>query len=326
MSKLIKYCPFPSSGGRGAVKLAPLRRRSRGERVGWGGGGGSRPYLLSERLLDRCSRASWRLVWLSTILVLALWGTTGAVEEVQLVYVGSTTTSVWRGIEQGLREANILGGFTGYTYTVEPVGPEALLGAQRDKLPLAVVAATDAETLQRLSAKFAAASVAVLNLLADDESLRQACLPNLLHVAPSARMKADAVAQWQKKKPTAQVQARAWHEDFTKFAAGELNNRFRKAQGLPMDDDAWAGWAVLKLLSEAVARAQSTEPARILAYLRKEMAFDGQKGVPQTFRDTGQLRQPLLLVEAGKLVGEAPVPGVVDGNDLDSLGLTSCKQ
>jgi hypothetical protein len=56
------------------------------------------------------------------------------------------------------------------------------------------------------------------------------------------------------------------------------------------------------------------------------MAFDGQKGVPHTFRDTGQLRQPLLLVEAGKLVGEAPVPGVVDTNDLDSLGLTSCKQ
>jgi hypothetical protein len=237
------------------------------------------------------------------MLVLALWGTTGAVEEVQLVYVGSTTATVWRGIEQGLREANILGGYTGYTYTVEPVSPEALLGVQRDKLPLAVVAATDAETLQRLSAKFAAASVAVVNLLADDEALRQACLPNLLHVAPSARMKADAVAQWQKKKPTAQVQARAWHEDFTKFAAGELNN-----------------------LSEAVARTQRTEPARILAYLRHEMAFDGQKGVPQTFRDTGQLRQPLLLVEAGKLVGEAPVPGVVDSNDLDSLGLTSCKR
>src|SRR4030095_16020144 len=100
-----------------------------------------------------------RLVWLSPMLVLALWGTTGAMEEVQLVYVGSTTTSVWRGIEQGLREANILGSFTGYTYTVEPVSPEALLEAQRDKLPLAVVAATDAGTLQRLSAKFGAARV-----------------------------------------------------------------------------------------------------------------------------------------------------------------------
>ena len=29
---------FPPGGGRGAVKLAPLRRRSRGERSGWGDG------------------------------------------------------------------------------------------------------------------------------------------------------------------------------------------------------------------------------------------------------------------------------------------------
>ena len=105
-----------------------------------------------------------------------------------------------------------------------------------------------------------------------------------------------------------------------------MNNRFRKAHGILMDDDAWAGWAGLKMLSEAVARAQTTEPARILAYLRNELGFDGQKGVAQTFRDTGQLRQPILLVENGKLVGEAPVPGVVDSNDLDSLGGTSCKR
>jgi ABC-type branched-subunit amino acid transport system substrate-binding protein len=191
---------------------------------------------------------------------------------------------------------------------------------------MAVIAATDAETLQRLSAKFATAGVVVLNLTADDEALRQACISNLLHIAPSARMKADAVAQWQKKRPMAQVEAWAWHEEFTKFAAGELNNRFRKAHGIPMDNNAWAGWAALKILSEAVARAQTTEPPRILAYLRNGLRFDGQKGVAQTFRDTGQLRQPLLLVENGKLVGEAPVPGVVDSNDLDSLGATSCQR
>src|SRR5437870_4954988 len=140
MSKLIKYFPFPPGGGRAALNEAALRRRSRGERLGWGGavcevgsttphphpgpppsrGRGSWravgakfvPNSIGERL-GWGERASWRLVWLSTMLVLALWGTTGAVEEVQLVYVGSTTSTVWRGIEQGLREANILGGFTG---------------------------------------------------------------------------------------------------------------------------------------------------------------------------------------------------------------------
>ena len=247
-------------------------------------------------------RAPWGRIWLSTIVVLALWGISTAATEVQLVYVGPTTGTVWRGVEQGLREANTLGGFTGHSYTLQPVSPETLLTTEGGPLPMAVLAATDAAILPKLSTKFATAGVAILNLTA------------------------DAVAQWQKKKPEARVQARAWHEEFTKFAARELNNRFRKAHGIPMDDAAWAGWAALKLLSEAVARAHTTEPARLLAYLRNDMAFDGQKGVPQTFRDTGQMRQPLLLVEDYKLVGEAPVPGVVDSNNLDSLGLTSCKR
>ena len=271
-------------------------------------------------------RAPWGRIWLSTIVVLALWGISTAATEVQLVYVGPTTGTVWRGVEQGLREANTLGGFTGHSYTLQPVSPETLLTTEGGPLPMAVLAATDAAILPKLSTKFATAGVAILNLTADADELRQACQPNLLHITPSAHMKADAVAQWQKKKPEARVQARAWHEEFTKFAARELNNRFRKAHGIPMDDAAWAGWAALKLLSEAVARAQTTEPARLLAYLRNDMAFDGQKGVPQTFRDTGQMRQPLLLVEDDKLVGEAPVPGVVDSNNLDSLGLTSCKR
>jgi len=44
-----------------------------------------------------------------------------------------------------------------------------------------------------------------------------------------------------------------------------------------------------------------------------------------SFRDTGQLRQTLLLVENGEIVAEAPVRGVVDPDDLDSLGLRACQ-
>ena len=259
-----------------------------------------------------------RLIALSVLL---LW-VSAAAEEVRLVYVGATEGTVWLGVTQGLQEAKLLGGFTGHTYGLQQMTPEALWQAGTIPPPAAVVAATDVETLRRLAANFSAASVAVLNLTADDDALRQACLPNLFHIPPSARMKADAVAQWQKKHPAAMVQARAWHDDFTKFAARELNNRFRKAHGVPMDDAAWAGWAALKMLSETVARTQTTEPGRILAYLRHELEFDGQKGVPHTFRETGQLRQPLLIVEEGKLLGEAPVRGVADS--LDSLGLPAC--
>ena len=43
-----------------------------------------------------------------------------------------------------------------------------------------------------------------------------------------------------------------------------------------------------------------------------------------SFRDTGQLRQPLLLVAGDHVLGEAPVRGVVEIEDLDSLGATHC--
>lgn len=271
-------------------------------------------------LKARCERR-----WLGTVLVLALWGWTPALaQEVQVVYVGPTESSVWYGVSLGQHEANILGRFTGQTYTVQQMRPEQLLAADLEALPVVVLAATEPEMLHQLSAKFAPSNVAVFNIAADADALRQVCVPNLLHTPPSARMKADAVAQWQQKHPGVQVQAWAWHQDFVKFAARDLNNRFRKAHGRAMDDDAWAGWAALKMVSEAVARAQTAEPARILAYLRHEMAFDGQKGIPHTFRDNGQLRQPLLIVQEGKLMGEAPVRGVVAPTNLDSLGVPSC--
>lgn len=43
-----------------------------------------------------------------------------------------------------------------------------------------------------------------------------------------------------------------------------------------------------------------------------------------SFRPNGQLRQPLFLVEGGRIAGEAPVKGVVDIEDLDSLGSNAC--
>ena len=99
---------------------------------------------------------------------------------------GPSTGTVWRGVEQGLREANTLGGFTGHSYTIQPVSPETLLATEGGPLPMAVLVATDAATLHRLSTKFATAGVAVLNLTADADELRQACQPILLHITPSA--------------------------------------------------------------------------------------------------------------------------------------------
>jgi len=259
-------------------------------------------------------------------LIYLCWAAPSIAQDVQIVYTGIPEGSVWLGVKLGEHEANILGRFTGQTYTVTVMKPDVLLKAVPEPLPTAIVAATDTERLRQLSAQFAPLGVVVLNVTSDDDALRQACLPGLLHTPPSHRMKADAVAQWRKKHPNDQVEAWSWHPEFFKFAGRDLNNRFRKAYQVPMDSEAWASWAALKMVSESVARMQSVESQKILTYLREDMEFDGQKGVPQSFRDTGQLRQPLLIVKAGKLVGEAPVRGVADISNLDSLGLPSCKQ
>ncbi len=242
--------------------------------------------------------------------------------EIRLVYVGSTDESAWLGVLQGQHEANIQGRFLDQTYTVEAMTPEAF--PQSEPRAAAIIAAGDASALQSLSEGMA--STAVFNVTADDDDLRQGCTTNLLHVPPSRAMKASAVAQWTQKNPDANVEARAWHPKFVKYAARDLNKRFLKVQGVAMDDDAWAGWAAVRMVAEAVIRTQSTDPSALLAFMKSEIAFDGQKGIPHTFRDTGQLRQRLLIVdEAGKLTGEAPVRGVADTTDLDSLGVPSCQ-
>ncbi|MCI0400686.1 MAG: hypothetical protein L0Y67_05675 [Gammaproteobacteria bacterium] len=240
---------------------------------------------------------------------------------VRIVYVGDESRTAYIGAKQGLNEANHQGQFLGQSYSLELASLEALIPGNESNYS-AVIAALDAEQLLALSA--ALPNTPIMNVTAEDDSLREGCTTNLFHVIPTRRMKADAVSQWQQKHPDADVTAQAWHPDFELYAGRELNNRFRKANGIAMDDNAWAGWAAVKMLSDTVAREGLTDPKQLRTYFSERLRFDGQKGLELSFRDTGQLRQPLLIVEDGKLLGEAPVRGVVDTTHLDSLGLVNC--
>jgi hypothetical protein len=264
----------------------------------------------------------------ATLLMLLFWAVSAWAAEpqkVQLLYLGAPSDMAWKGAALGIQEANVLGQYTGHQYALsgqrDPKAVAKILGTR----PAAVIAAIDPKFLLPLSDGLAKEHVALLNVGSDHDVVREYCRPSLLHIMPSARMKADGVAQWRKKSDQGDIRAQAWHGDFEKFAGRELNNRFQKLHGVAMDDQAWAGWAAVKMVAETIARTESTDPAEILRYLREEMEFDGQKGQPLNFRETGQLRQPLLIVVDGKLAGEAPVAGVVDSEDLDSLGMTECK-
>lgn len=258
--------------------------------------------------------------WLFGLLCLLVLPAQAEVIDVQLHYVGPTEGSAWLGMQQGLDEANIQGEFLGQKYSLKPVSIDEL---SQQKSVTAVLLAVDAEQALSIAQSEQFANAPVFNITSDSDTLRSACLPNLLNITASQKMKQDAVAQMLDKNPDSKAQAQGWHKDFRKFAASQLNSRFTKAHGVAMDDDAWAGWAAVKLLSDTVARTQSVDAAVTLNYLKNDIAFDGQKGAGATFRDTGQLRQLVLLVEDDKIVTEAPLRGVKGG--LDSLGLKSCK-
>lgn len=254
-------------------------------------------------------------------ILLSITGLADDPSEVNLVYFGAKTDTAFFGAKQGLQEANRLGRLIGQHYVLVTQSAAAL--EPIEPAPSAIFAAVDAESIHILSELNA--GVPVFNLTEAHDGLRALCLSNVLHVIPSGEMKADAVAQWRNKHPDSKAVAQAWHPELNKYGAKQLNQRFENAQGQPMDDFAWAGWAAAKMITNMIARTQHAEPDRLLKDLKTLLAFNGRKGIRMDFRPNGQLSQVMLVVEEGEIAGEAPVKGVVDPADLDSLGQTNCQ-
>ena len=244
------------------------------------------------------------------------------ITEISFAFIGEAGGSAHTGVAQGIHEAKLQGQFLGQNYSLHEFSGDHLDAIDPGKF-IAVIVATNADDLRRAGGRFG--NHPVFNVSAHDDALRADCAPNLLHVIPSAGMLADAGAQWLQKNPDAEITTSGWHPDFVKFAARDLNKRYKKRFSRPMDQYAWAGWAAVKMASDSVARQNLTEPDKLLAFLKTGLAFDGQKGLDMDFRDTGQLRQLVLVIgPEGELLGEAPVRGVAAPDDVDSLGLASC--
>lgn len=258
--------------------------------------------------------------WLFGLLWLLMLPVQAEIINIDIHYVGQAEGSAWLGAQQGLDEANLQGEFLGQKYNLKSVSLTELAAL---KSVTAVLIAAEVEQILSVAQSEQFANTAVFNLTSDSDVLRASCLPNLLNITASQKMKQDAVTQMLAKNTDSKAHAQGWHKDFKKFAASQLNKRFTKAHGIAMDDNSWAGWAAVKMLSDSVARTQSTDATVMLNFMKNELAFDGQKGAGATFRDTGQLRQLVLLVENDKIVAEAPLRGAKGG--LDSIGLKSCK-
>lgn len=263
---------------------------------------------------------------LATLLVLNAQAAEGLTVRMLLVTPDEEAyASHINGAILGQTEGNIQGRFLGIDYQLDEVS--AASGAVAREGISAVIVAAPFDQLLQVYETYAESGVPVFNIALQNNGLRQICRQGLYHTPPSDRMLADAEAQWAKANDGARATALAWHPAFVKFAGRDLNKRYTEQFGLPMDSAAWAGWAATRIVAEAVVRTSSNEGPVLDAYIRENLGFDGQKGLAQTFRNNGQLRQPLLLQDAeGELLGEAPVRGAVaDTNDLDSLGIPDCQ-
>ncbi len=241
--------------------------------------------------------------------------------DTKFAYIGDTEHAAYKGASQGLLEANLQGEFLGLKYSIDNFTRDNYKETSLENY-VAVFTQIDKTTLKEISASYP--NTPVFNLSLKDNDLRYSCVNNILHTAASYKMLKDAENQWLKKNPDSSAKAQAWHPSFVKFAARDLNKRFKKSHNQKMDSDAWAGWAAVKMTSDAIARTKISTSENMLNYLKTELVFDGQKGIGMNFRETGQLRQLILLVENDKIVAEAPVRGIAKPPTLDSLGILNC--
>jgi ABC-type branched-subunit amino acid transport system substrate-binding protein len=272
------------------------------------------------------NRPSFSVSMIAGVMLAIVSSISFAKESVSLLFVGGDGDA-YRGFVQALAEANRQGRFLGFEFTHRRIaidGKAAPPGDGAEKVA-ALFTAVSPETFIAMARTHA--GLPVFNLTSRDDALRELCLPNAFHAPPSERMLADAVAQWREAGNTdGDVSARVWDTGFRRYAAAQLSGRFEQGQGRAMTDEAYAGWAATKLYAEAVMSQKSADAATMLEALHADTAFDGQKGVSMQFRDSGQLNQMILLVQDGKVVGEAPVRGLHQAYELETLGFTGCKE
>ena len=88
-----------------------------------------------------------------------------------------------------------------------------------------------------------------------------------------------------------------WEATLSEGRAGELNDRYTSRFAEPTDPSAWAGYAAVHILYEALVESGSREAGQLTAAMEAG-SFELGKGEPLAFSEgTRQLQQPLYVVE-----------------------------
>ncbi len=115
----------------------------------------------------------------------------------------------------------------------------------------------------------------------------------------------------------------AWSRVHEQWGATQLHSRFERQAGRWMRPRDYTAWVAVRAVGEAAARAHSTDPVALAAYIRSpDFTLPAFKGQGLSFRDwDGQLRQPVLLAGPRVLVSVSPQPGFLHQlSELDTLG------
>lgn len=122
--------------------------------------------------------------------------------------------------------------------------------------------------------------------------------PLIFRVASSPRRRQEALARQTRR----DVRVVDWHPDLERFGAEQVNERFRRRFGRPMDEGAWHGWMAVKIAVELALQIPPGASRTLLSALRTSV-FDGHKGAQLRFGEDHYLDQPVYLVDSrGRLL------------------------
>lgn len=115
-----------------------------------------------------------------------------------------------------------------------------------------------------------------------------------------------------------------FHGAHEAYGATQYQTRFEELTGRYAKSEDYNVWLALRVVGEAVTRANTAEPDEVRDYaISDDFELAAFKGQRVTFRDwNGQLRQPILLHDGMITVSVSPQEGFLhQSSPLDTLGL-----
>jgi len=115
----------------------------------------------------------------------------------------------------------------------------------------------------------------------------------------------------------------AWHRVVEQWGAAQLQSRFGKLSQRWMNNKDYAAWLAMRAIGEAVTQSKTNDAQQLFNFMLSDsFQLAGFKGRKLNFRPwSGQLRQPIPLVQPRSLVSQPPLEGFLHPvTELDTLG------